>query len=374
MGSVADTTTARIRALASGLAARIRAEAGSDREYVLMEFCGGHTHAIFRHGLLDLLPENVRMVHGPGCPVCVLPRDRIDHAVTLALREGVTLCSYGDMMRVPGARNRSLQQARAEGADVRMVYSPMQALDMARRLGDRQVVFFAIGFETTAPPTAAVIRRARAEGLRNFTVFCNHVLTPPAIANILESPALRQLGPVRLDGFLGPGHVSAVIGSQPYEYFAEEYRRPVVIAGFEPTDVLAAILMLIRQINAGRHEVEVQYRRAVSREGNPHAKGLVAGVFEMRKIFRWRGLGAIPYSALRIRDAFADFDAERRFPVTVCDLPEPPDCLCGAIIRGMARPTDCPLFGRACTPLNPIGSCMVSGEGACAAYHMYQPG
>jgi len=361
----------RSRERAQGLARAIEREARPGREYRLMEFCGGHTHAIFRYGVQSLLPDNVRLIHGPGCPVCVLPTSQIDKAIAMAEGHGVILCSYGDTLRVPASGRRSLLDARAGGADVRMVYSTSDALQVALDNPDREVVFFAIGFETTTPPTAVAVRQARAQRVRNFSVFCNHVLTPAAIQNLLDSPDLRELGRVAIDGFLGPSHVSAVIGSQPYEFFAEEYGRPVVIAGFEPLDVMQSILMLIRQLNAGEHRVENQYTRVVTREGNLKAKRLVAETFELRRTFEWRGLGQVPYSALRLKAAFAEQDAERRFPVDVDAPREVPGCECPAILRGAKRPSDCRLFGRACTPENPMGSCMVSSEGACAAYWTY---
>jgi hydrogenase expression/formation protein HypD len=357
--------------LARGLAAAIGVAADCGRSYAFMEFCGGHTHAIFRYGLPALLPDNIRMVHGPGCPVCVLPIGRIDMAIELAQRPEVILCSYGDMLRVPGSARSSLIRARAAGADVRMVYSCLDALRIAQQNPGREVVFFAIGFETTTPPTAAAIKQAEALGLGNFSVFCNHVLTPAAIGSILESPQVRDLGSVPLDGFIGPAHVSTVIGSQPYEYFAEEYRKPVVIAGFEPLDLLQAILMLVGQVNRGAACVENQYTRAVTRDGNAKAKALVAEVFELRRRFEWRGLGEVPYSALALREKYAAFDAERRFALEPRRGREHPACECPAILRGLKEPTDCKLFGRACTPDNPLGSCMVSAEGACAAHYAY---
>jgi hydrogenase expression/formation protein HypD len=357
--------------LARGLAAAIAREARPERNYHLMEFCGGHTHAISRYGLKDLLPGNVRMVHGPGCPVCVLPIGRIDNAIELAARPGLILCTYADTMRVPASKGLSLLKAKAGGADIRMIYSCADALRIARENPGRDVVFFAIGFETTTPPTAVAILQAEAEQLGNFSVFCNHVLTPAAIANILESPEVRDLGTVPLDGFVGPAHVSTVIGSQPYEYFAEEYQRPVVIAGFEPLDVMQAILMLVRQLNEGRAEVENEFTRAVTRDGNRKAKALVADVFELRRTFEWRGLGEVPYSALRIKERYRAFDAEARYGITYRSVPDNKACECGAILRGVKKPTDCKVFGTVCTPENPIGSCMVSSEGACAAHYAY---
>ena len=336
-----------------------------------MEFCGGHTHAISRYGVLELLPSNVRMVHGPGCPVCVLPIGRIDLAIRLALERDAIVCTYGDTMRVPASDSLSLIKAKARGGDIRMVYSAADALAIARANPQREVVFFAIGFETTTPPTALAIRDAQREGLANFSVLCCHVLTPSAITHILESPEVRQFGTVPIDGFVGPAHVSIVIGSAPYDHFAEEYRKPVVIAGFEPLDVMQAILMLVRQVNRGAAHVENEFTRAVTPEGNLRAQALVSEVFELRPSFEWRGLGEVPYSALKIREAFAAFDAERRFDLAYQSVPDNKACECGAILRGVKRPTDCKIFGTVCTPENPIGSCMVSSEGACAAHYTY---
>ncbi len=357
---------------AKGLRRAVAEEADPGRVYNLMEFCGGHTHAIFRYGVQDLLPDNVRMVHGPGCPVCVLSTARLDMAIRLARTPGVILATYGDMMRVPASRKQSLLRARAEGCDVRMVYAATEALEIAQANPDREVVFFAIGFETTTPPTAVAVLEARRLGLSNFSVFCNHVLTPSAIQSILDSPDVRSLDSVRVDGFLGPSHVSTIIGSRPYEFFAEEYERPVVISGFEPLDVMASIRMLLRQLNEGRTAVENQFTRGVSRDGNAKAQRMVAEVFELRARFDWRGLGEVPYSGLRIRSAYADLDAEQRFELQAKPVRENKACECPAIIRGVKKPTDCTIFGTVCTPTNPIGSCMVSSEGACAAYYKYR--
>jgi len=357
--------------LARGLAVAITAAARPERSYAFMEFCGGHTHALSRYGVSDLLPPNVRMIHGPGCPVCVLPIGRVDMAIRLALEHGVILCSYGDCLRVPASDGLSLLKAKSRGGDVRMVYSAADALRIAQENPARQVVFFAIGFETTTPPTAVVIKQAAAHGLKNFSVLCCHVLTPSAIASILESPEVRRWGTVPLDGFVGPAHVSTIIGSQPYEFFAEEYRKPVVIAGFEPLDVMQAILMLIRQVNEGRCAVENEFTRAVTPDGNRKAQDLVAEIFELRRAFEWRGMGSIPYSALAIRRQYAAFDAEKRFALEYHPVPDHKACDCGAILRGVKQPRDCKLFGNVCTPENPIGSCMVSSEGACAAYYTY---
>lgn len=361
----------RSGAVATGLAQAIRSEVRPDRNYHFMEFCGGHTHAISRYGITDLLPDNVRMVHGPGCPVCVLPIGRIDQAIRLALEHRVTLCAYGDCLRVPASHGLSLQKAKAQGGDIRMVYSSSDALALAQKHPEKHIVFFAIGFETTTPPTAVAILQAARLGLNNFSVLCCHVLTPPAIAGIFESAAGHPDTPVPLDGFVGPGHVSTIIGSRPYEPFVQKYRKPVVIAGFEPLDVMQAIHMLIRQVNTDRAEVENEFARAVSRNGNVKAQQLVAEALELRESFEWRGLGTLPFSALRIREEFATFDAEKRFAAAYQSVPDHRACECAAILRGAKRPQDCKLFGTVCSPENPIGSCMVSSEGACAAHYTY---
>jgi hydrogenase expression/formation protein HypD len=358
--------------LARKLARTIAAEADPARDYRLMEFCGGHTHAIYRYGVQDLMPDNVKFVHGPGCPVCVLPMARIDQAIAMAVEHGVTLCTYGDLMRVPASERRSLLKAKAGGADIRMIYSTQDALAIARQDAGRHVVLFAIGFETTTPPTAVALKAARAEGLANFFAFCNHVLTPPALKTILATA-----GPdgVQLDGILGPSHVSTIIGSRPYEFVPTDFAKPVVIAGFEPLDVMQSTLMLIRQINEGRCTVENQYTRAVTRDGNRKAQALMAEVFAPRDSFEWRGLGHLPHSALRLADGWADFDAEQRFPVAPGPSgkwgKEIKGCECPSVLRGVMEPTDCKLFGTVCTPENPMGACMVSSEGACAAYWSY---
>ncbi|MBK9447031.1 MAG: hydrogenase formation protein HypD [Betaproteobacteria bacterium] len=357
--------------LAKGLGVAIRQAADASRSYHFMEFCGGHTHAISRYGVSDLLPDNVRMIHGPGCPVCVLPVGRVDMAIRLALECSVILCTYGDTLRVPASDSLSLMKAKARGGDIRMVYSSADALKIAQANPEKQVVFFAIGFETTTPPTAVAIKQAQALGLKNFSVLSCHVLTPSAISNILESPEVRQWGTVPLDGFIGPAHVSTIIGSRPYEFFAEEYRKPVVIAGFEPLDVMQAILMLVKQVNEGRAVVENEFSRAVTRDGNLKAQNLVAEVFELRRQFEWRGLNVVPYSGLRIRKEFSEFDAEKRFPIEYISVADNKACECGAILRGVKKPQDCKLFGTVCTPENPVGSCMVSSEGACAAHYTY---
>ena len=358
-------------ALARNIAANIAIEVKATRRYSFMEFCGGHTHALARYGVADLLPPNLRMIHGPGCPVCVLPIGRVDMGLRIALDAGVILCTYGDVMRVPASDGLSLMRAKARGADIRMVYSPLDALKLAVDNPRREVVFLAIGFETTTPPTALAIKQAAREGLKNFSVLCCHVLTPAAITHILESPEVLQYGTVEIDGFVGPAHVSIVIGSGPYEGFAKTHRKPVVIAGFEPLDVMQAILMLVRQVNEGRAEIENEFTRAVSREGNARAQAVTADVLEVRDTFEWRGLGEVPMSALQIRPEYALFDAEQRFDLNYRAVPDHKQCECGAILRGVKKPIDCKLFGTICTPDNPMGSCMVSSEGACAAHYSY---
>lgn len=352
--------------LAKNIAANIAHEADQQRIYRLMEFCGGHTHAISRYGIADLLPDNVRMIHGPGCPVCVLPIGRVDQAIRLACEQSVILCTYADTMRVPASNDMTLMRAKANGADVRMIYSTQDALKIARDNPQREVVFFAIGFETTTPPTAVAIQQALATELNNFSILCNHVLTPAAMHAILNVE-----GGAKLDGFVGPAHVSTVIGSKPYEIFASDYRKPVVISGFEPLDVMQSILMLVRQLNEGRAEVENEFTRAVTREGNRKAQSLVDAVFELREVFEWRGLGSVPDSALKLRPEFAQFDAELKFNVGYVTVPDHKACECAAILRGEKRPQECKIFGTVCTPQNPVGSCMVSSEGACAACYTY---
>jgi hydrogenase expression/formation protein HypD len=352
--------------LARGLARAIAKEVQPGREYRLMEFCGGHTHAISRHGLADLLPSTLRLIHGPGCPVCVLPIGRVDQAIQLALEQGVILCSYGDTLRVPASGRHSLLKARGMGADVRMLQTPLTALDIARDNPSHEVVFLAIGFETTTPPTAAMLLEAHARSVGNLSILCNHVLTPPAMDAILTN----RKGP-GLDGIIGPAHVSTVIGSDAYAPIAARHRIPVVIAGFEPLDVLRAIHLLVRQVNAGRSNVENQFTRAVGPLGNRKAQGLVQRLFEVRTEFAWRGLGVLPHSALAVRPEFARFDAERRFGVPSQSVPDHKACECAAVVRGEKHPEQCAIFGTGCTPENPIGSCMVSPEGACAAHYAY---
>jgi hydrogenase expression/formation protein HypD len=352
-----DPTAAR------ALLARI-GELAPDRPLKFMEVCGGHTHAIYRHGIEQMLPPTIELVHGPGCPVCVIPMGRVDDAIAVAERPDVTFTAFGDMMRVPGSRG-TLLQAKARGADVRVVYSPLDALDLALDRPDRQVVFFAVGFETTAPSTALTVRRARDLRVENFSVFCNHVTIVPPIKAILDSPDLR------LDGFIGPGHVSTVVGQRPYRFVPERYGKPLVTAGFEPLDVLTAVRMLLTQLHDGRCEVENQYTRAVHAEGNPRALQAIAEVFELRPHFEWRGLGFIAQSALKLRPELAPWDAEVRFEVPGVRVADPKACQCGEVLKGVIRPWECKVFGTACTPESPIGTCMVSSEGACAAYYNF---
>jgi hydrogenase expression/formation protein HypD len=354
--------------LARSLARAIADEAGDGGDYRLMEFCGGHTHSIFRFALQDLMPPNVQFVHGPGCPVCVLPAGRVDSAMALVREHDVILCIYGDLLRVPGSGRDSLMKVRAAGGDVRLVYSTQDALAVARDNPGREVVFFAIGFETTAPATAVAVLEAQHAGLRNFSVYCNHVLTPPALATLLESAPRDGAA---IDGFLGPSHVSTIIGSRPYEFVAERFHKPLVIAGFEPLDIMQSVLMLLRQLNTGRHEVENEYSRAVRREGNGKALALIDRVFEVREHFEWRGLGTLPHSGLALRAAFGHLDAERRFPMRAAPAREVRGCECPAVLRGTRRPTDCRLFATVCTPDDPMGACMVSSEGACAAWYRH---
>src|SRR5689334_23488100 len=329
-----------------------------------MEVCGGHTHAIYRFALADLLPSNIELVHGPGCPVCVLPMGRIDEGLSLAANHGAIVTTFGDVMRVQGRHGSALER-RARGADIRMVYSPLDALAVARRNPDREVVFFVIGFETTAPSTALTIRRARDLGLTNFSVFSNHVTIIPAIRAILDSPGMR------LDAFIGPGHVSTVIGGRPYAFITADYGKPVVISGFEPLDLLQSIVMILRQLRQGTAAVQNQYDRVVPWEGNLPALRAIADVFELRPFFEWRGLGFISQSALTLRPEYAAWNAESRFRMANVQVSDPKAAQCGEVLKGVLKPKDCKLFGTECTPERPVGALMVSSEGACAAYFSY---
>jgi len=336
----------------------------NNRPLQLMEVCGGHTHAIFKYGIERLLPPAIELIHGPGCPVCVLPMGRVDDCVALAEHPNVIFATFGDAMRVPGSE-KSLLQAKAEGADVRMVYSPLDALQLARENPHRDVVFFALGFETTIPSTALTILQAEADGIDNFSVFCNHITIIPTIKAILDSPELT------LDGFIGPGHVSMVIGTQPYDFIAQHYRKPVVVSGFEPLDILQSIWMLLRQIAEQRCEVENQYARVVPEPGNAPALDAVQRVFELREFFEWRGLGSIDHSGVRLRARYARFDAERKYPIPNLRIADPKACQCGEVLKGAIKPWQCKVFGTRCTPEAPLGALMVSSEGACAAVYQY---
>ncbi len=347
-------------------AARAVAEAiraCSTRPTRLMEFCGGHTHAILRFGIPDLLPPTVELRSGPGCPVCVTAAADLDWAIALAQIPDVILTTFGDMIRVPGS-HASLAQAKAEGGDVRVVYSPLDALRVARENPDRPVIFLGVGFETTAPMVGSAVLMAEAQGLENFSVFSTHKLTPPATHAILNA------GEVVLDGIIGPGHVTTVIGSDGWRFLPDDYGIPCAVAGFEPLDILRAILALVEMVEAGLPDVNNTYARSVRPEGNAGARQALEQVFEVADA-EWRGFGIVPASGLRLRDAYARFDAARAFPVEVTPAREPPGCRCGEILRGVMLPTECPLFGKACTPQRPIGPCMVSAEGACAAHYRY---
>lgn len=352
--------------LAQSIIAQIKKNTDPNRHYQLMEFCGGHTHAIHRYGIPSLLPKNVELIHGPGCPVCVLPIAKMNAAIALANLPNVIFCSYGDMLRVSGSERKNLLQIKACGADIRMIYSVSDALNIAQENPDKEIIFFAIGFETTTPPTAIAILQAQKLGLKNFTVFCNHLLTPIAMETLLQSDEIK------LDGFIGPAHVSIVIGSDAYQRVCQKYHKPIVIAGFEPLDILHAILMLLKQCNEHRYEIENQYTRAVTQDGNLLSQNAMQEVFEIRDQFEWRGLGFIPQSALKIKKEFALFDAEQRFQLdSLSSAEEINGCECGSILRGIKKPKECPLFAKICTPENPLGSCMVSSEGACAAVYVY---
>ncbi|MGH9900170.1 MAG: hydrogenase formation protein HypD, partial [Pyrinomonadaceae bacterium] len=319
---------------------------------------------IFKYGIEDLLPPNITMIHGPGCPVCVIPLGRVDDSISIALQPNVIFTTFGDMMRVPGSKT-NLLDAKARGADIRMVYSPLDALKIARKNPERHIVFLALGFETTAPSTAMTILQAAREEVKNFSVFCNHITIIPALKAMLDSPDLK------LDGFVGPGHVSTVIGTRCYEFVPREYGKPLVVSGFEPLDVLQSVYMIIKQIVEGRSEVENQYGRVVVRDGNRKALEVLSEVFAPRDFFEWRGLGSIPRSGMRLNVKYAAFDAELKFRVPGLRIADPKACQCGEILKGVKKPWECKVFGTACTPETPIGSCMVSSEGACAAYYNF---
>ena len=361
----------RYEPLVVRLIRQIALETSSHRSYRFMEFCGGHTHALARYGIEDLLPKNIEMIHGPGCPVCVLPAARIDAAIRLAKQDNIVICAYGDLMRAPGSRGNSLLRARASGADVRMIYSPLDALKIAVAHPDKQIVFFAIGFETTTPPTALAVQIAQRDKLKNFSVFCNHVLTPAAMRHILTESQSTSSQRLAINGLVGPAHVSAIIGCESYQEIAENFARPIVIAGFEPLDILQALLMLLRQVNTQRAEIENQYDRAVTNQGNYSAIDAMADTFELRECFEWRGIGELSNSALKLSKNYCALDAEERFDMKAVAVPDNPACECGQILRGRKKPQECKLFGNACRPDTPLGACMVSAEGACAAHWAY---
>lgn len=336
----------------------------------IMEVCGGHTHTIMKYGLLQLLPQNINFIHGPGCPVCIMPKERIDHAYTLAMMEDVILLTLGDMIKVPGSLG-SLQDARAKGADVRYVYSPMDVLKVAVENPDKKIIFFAIGFETTTPMTAALIDIVIKRGIKNIFFHINHVTVPEAMELLIEN---RDQQPKHcIDAFIGPSHVSVISGAKIYEIFPKKYHIPVVVSGFEPVDVMESIYMILKQFNEGRSDLEIQYKRLVTLEGNLKAQRLMEHYFEKVDLFKWRGIGHIPNSALKLRDAFAEFDAEviHKNILPYEEIDDHKLCICGDILRGRAKPQDCSVFGTACTPSSPLGSCMVGSEGACAAYYKY---
>jgi hydrogenase expression/formation protein HypD len=345
--------------------AEINRLADPGRHYRLMEVCGGHTHAIYRFGLKDVLPPNIELVHGPGCPVCVLPMGRIDDGLSMAQDPNVIFTAFGDMMRVPGTQGSPLEH-KSRGMDVRIVYSPADALKLAQKNPAKHVMFFAIGFETTAPSTALTLMRAKMLGIRNFSVFCNHVTIIPAIRAILDSPDMR------IDAFIGPGHVSTVIGCRPYEWIARNEGKPIVVSGFEPVDVLQSIVMILQQMKQGESKVENQYKRVVPWEGNKAALRAMAEVFELRPYFEWRGMGFISQSALKLRESYSAFDAERRFNVPGIRVTDPKAAQCGEVLKGVLKPAQCKLFGQECTPEQPVGALMVSSEGSCAAYFNYE--
>jgi len=339
-------------------------EITQQRPLQLMEFCGGHTHTIFRYGIEQMLPKAIELIHGPGCPVCVLPMGRVDDCVTLAERSNVILTTFGDAMRVPGSK-KSLLQAKADGADIRMVYSPLDALDLAHKHPDKEVIFFALGFETTMPSTALTVLQAEQDNIKNFSLFCNHITTVPTIKAILDSPDMK------IDGFLAPGHVSMVVGTRPFDFVADTYEKPIIVTGFEPLDILQSIWMLLKQLSENRHDMENQYARIVPENGNEPAMNALTKVFELREFFEWRGLGSIDHSGVKMRDAYAAYDAEHKFIVPNLKIADPKSCQCGEVLKGVIRPWECKVFGTQCSPETPMGALMVSTEGACAAYYNF---
>lgn len=330
----------------------------------IMEICGGHTHSIFRYGLNQLLPDNLEFVHGPGCPVCVLPRSVVDNCIRIAENDDVIFTTFGDAMRVPGSE-KSLLDSKAENSDIRMVYSPLDALTIAKKNPDKKVVFFGLGFETTMPSTALSVIQAKKLAIDNFYLFCSHITIIPTIKAVLDSPEIR------IDGFLGPGHVSLVIGVKPYDFIAKNYNKPLVVTGFEPLDILQAIWMILKQLSNGQAKIENQYTRLVHENGNLTALNSINDVFELRDSFEWRGIGTINHSGVKIKDKYSKFDAEREFKLKQITVTDPDVCQCGQVLTGMLKPWQCKVFAKQCTPENPLGALMVSTEGACSAHYSY---
>lgn len=339
-------------------------ELSEDRPIQIMEVCGGHTHSIFRYGLNQLLPKKLDFVHGPGCPVCVLPRSVVDNCISIANNKDVIFTTFGDAMRVPGSK-QSLLDLKAEGADIRMVYSPLDALTIAKNNPEKRVVFFGLGFETTMPSTALSIMQAKKIEVNNFYLFCNHITIIPTIKAVLDSPGMR------IDGFLGPGHVSLIIGTKPYDFIADEYHKPLVAAGFEPLDILQSVWMILKQLKNGEEKIENQYKRLVLDDGNASALDPISEVFELRDFFEWRGLGSINHSGVKINNKYRDFDAEVEFKLKEVTVTDPDVCQCGEVLKGILKPWECKVFGKECTPEIPLGALMVSTEGACSAHYSY---
>ena len=337
----------------------------SERKIRMMEVCGGHTHTIFKYGLEQLLPKEIELIHGPGCPVCVLPINKVDECVELAEEKQVILTTFGDAIRVPGSK-KSLLQAKAEGADIRIVYSPMDALDIAVKNPGKDVVFFALGFETTMPSTALTVQEAKKQEVLNFSILCNHITIPQTLKALLDTDNLN------LDAFIGPGHVNMIIGTEVYGFIVNQYKKPIVVSGFEPLDILQSISMLIKQLLENRCEIENQYKRVVSKKGNIIAQEAINNVYQIKEYSEWRGLGLIPESGVMLRNEYELYDAEKKYDLKTVNTPDPEKCQCGEVLQGFLKPYECKLFGKECTPQNPIGALMVSSEGSCAAYYNYK--
>ena len=337
----------------------------SERKIRMMEVCGGHTHTIFKYGLEQLLPKEIELIHGPGCPVCVLPINKVDECVELAEEKQVILTTFGDAIRVPGSK-KSLLQAKAEGADIRIVYSPMDALDIAVKNPGKDVVFFALGFETTMPSTALTVQEAKKQEVLNFSILCNHITIPQTLKALLDTDNLN------LDAFIGPGHVNMIIGTEVYGFIVNQYKKPIVVSGFEPLDILQSISMLIKQLLENRCEIENQYKRVVSKKGNIIAQEAINNVYQIKEYSEWRGLGLIPESGVMLRNEYELYDAEKKYDLKTVNTPDPENCQCGEVLQGFIKPYECKLFGKECTPHNPIGALMVSSEGSCAAYYNYK--